>query len=123
MSKPPENGIHMTSVRDENYDLVGVTRYYLEGKEVTEDEYYAVFPRPTPGCPMSTNAWAHPLLSDALAVHPSQVAEANERNRRRGCSVTYREDDGRAIIPDRGERKKLLKIEQMHDRDGGYGDG
>lgn len=123
MSKPPENGIVLTDRRDENYDLVSVATFYLEGKEVTEAEYRRVFPEPTPGLPMSSMAWSRPQESDALAVHPSQVDEANERNRRRGCSVTYRRDDGRAIVPDRGERKKLLKIEGMHDRDGGYGDG
>lgn len=111
--KPPENGA--TIVGD-------VTKFYLEGKEVSEEDYRAAFPLSC-GVPMGTNAWNRPLLSDGLAVHPSQIDEANERNRRRGCSVTYDRTDGRAIIPDRGQRKKLLSIMKMHDRDGGYGDG
>lgn len=119
--KNPENGIVMRDVRDENYDLVTVTTYFLDGKEVTREEYEKVYPPPE-GVPMA-GGWSRPLLSDALAVHPSQVAEANARNARRGCSVTYDPKDGRAVIPDRAERRKLLKIEGMHDRDGGYGDG
>ncbi len=60
--------------------------------------------------------------SDGLAVHPDQVDLATERNRLHGVNVTYDREYGRAIIPDRHERKKLLKVERFHDNDGGYGD-
>lgn len=66
-----------------------------------------------------TTTW--PLVSEALAVHPKQVAEANARAKRHGISVTYQKD-GRCIIPDRGNRKKLLRLEGLHDNRGGYGD-
>lgn len=112
--KHPENGC--------TNDSTG-WHYYLDGKEVTEAEYEAVYPPAESVAGVMFGGWTKPLLSDALAVHPSQVKEAEERNARRGCSVTYRADDGRAIIPDRGERKRLLKIEGLHDRSGGYGDG
>lgn len=62
-----------------------------------------------------------PMKSDALAVHPSQIKQANERNRRNGVNVTYAKN-GQAIIPDRKERKKLLKLEGFRDNNGGYGD-
>lgn len=66
-----------------------------------------------PGC------W--PQLSMAMAVHPKQVQEANERNKRHGVNVTYRRD-GMAVIPDRKERKKLARLEGFRDNNGGYGD-
>lgn len=112
--KHPENGCV-------NYG--GVWTYYLEGKEVTEAEYEAVFPPPEPGPVSSKKGRAWPMLSDALACHPDQVDAMNERNARSGISVTYDRTDGRAIIPDRAERRKLLKREGLHDRNGGYGDG
>ena len=66
--------------------------------------------------------WARPQKSMALGCHPSQVEALNERNRKRGVSVTY-DRFGRAVIPDRNERRKLLEVEHMHDNEGGYGDG
>lgn len=60
--------------------------------------------------------------SDGLAVHPDQCELAEQRNKLHGCSVTYDREDGRAIIPDRAERKRLLRIEKFHDNDAGYSD-
>lgn len=67
----------------------------------------------------TTTCW--PMVSEALAVHPSQVATANARNKRHGVNVVY-DKNGAAHIPDRGERKRLLKLEGFHDNNGGYGD-
>ena len=63
-----------------------------------------------------------PLVSDALAVHPDQIEQATARNRRHGVNVTYEPASGRAVIPDRGERRRLLRLEGCHDNQGGYGD-
>lgn len=68
---------------------------------------------------LSTSGW--PIVSSALAVHPSQVAAANARNRRHGVNVTYR-PDGKAVLGDRAARRRLLRLEGMHDNHGGYGD-
>lgn len=57
-----------------------------------------------------------PMKSEALAVHPNQVAEANERNRKAGVSVTYEPGTGLAVIPSPHERRKLMKLEGVHDR-------
>lgn len=67
----------------------------------------------------SSRCW--PMTSKALAVHPSQVKQANARNRKHGVSVVY-DQTGTAHIPDRGERRRLLRLEGMHDHHGGYGD-
>ena len=67
----------------------------------------------------SPKCW--PMVSDALGVHVNQIEKANARNKRMGVNVVYNRK-GQAVIPDRGERKRLLKIEGFHDNNGGYGD-
>lgn len=69
-----------------------------------------------------------PLKSKALAVHRSQVAAANERNRKHGVAARY-EADGTCVLPDRGARRDVIKLEReflgksLGDMNGGYGDG
>jgi hypothetical protein len=108
-------------------------KYFVDGREVTEAQYDAAFPSKLEELleagdllPSDTRTgW--PLASDALAVHPDQVQEANERNRKAGVNVTYSDGKdghkkGQALLPSRHERRKLLRLEKAHDRDGGYGD-
>ena len=66
-----------------------------------------------------TTCW--PMVSEALAVHPRQVDQANERARRHGINVAY-DQKGNCHIPDRGNRKKILRLEGLRDNSGGYGD-
>jgi hypothetical protein len=106
------------------YDRLGNASYFIDGVEVAKETYDARFPdRPLATVATETRSCGSgwPMKSIALAVHPEQVAEANERNRKAGVNVTY-ESDGTAVIPDRGERRRLLRLEGMHDRQGGYGD-
>lgn len=60
------------------------------------------------------NGSGWPMVSEALAVHPKQVGDANARAKRHGINVTY---DGKGFchIPDRNERRKLLRLEALHD--------
>lgn len=67
----------------------------------------------TPGGTV-TQGW--PIYSDALGVHPDQVAEATERNKRHGISVSYT-PDGRAVLPDPANRRKLMRLERKVDKD------
>jgi putative FmdB family regulatory protein len=62
-----------------------------------------------------------PLLSDAMAVHPDQIAEATSANRRNGTNVGYT-PDGRAIFESRAQRKAHCQAYGYHDNSGGYGD-
>jgi hypothetical protein len=94
--------------------------FLLDGKEVTEEEYRRRYPLPEsrPGDIVGgtpTRGW--PIRSTALAVHPEQVDEANARNKQAGINVRYEPGTGVAIIPDRQERRKLLKEERVVDRD------
>lgn len=99
-------------------------RYYIDDKEVTEEEYRAAFPdKPlAENGQCSLRGWTKPLLSDALAVHPDQIPDVMERNRRAGLHVEYNAEDGRPILRSREQRRKLMKLDKCHDRDGGYGD-
>jgi hypothetical protein len=94
--------------------------YFLDGKEVTEAEYRARYPMPESragdivgGTPL--RGWP---MRDKLgfAVHPDQVDEANDRNREHGVNVVSDRATGDAIIPDRAERRRLLKLEGKIDR-------
>lgn len=96
--------------------------YFMEGKPITKAEYDAALSdKPTDVAPMLGNTpscW--PMKSDALAVHPSQIPEAMERNKKHNVHVEYDPKDGRAILADRGQRRDLCNIEGVHDRQGGY---
>lgn len=103
------------------------TKYYLGDAEVTKEEYDAAFPSKldellggnAPNLASNTpSCW--PKKSRAFAVHPKQVEEANKRNKRMGCNVRY-DKDGSAILPDRGARRDLLKVEGFHDNESFFG--
>jgi hypothetical protein len=110
------------------YHNNGTQTFEVEGREVSEDEYRArtgsnlqsLF---TGGPPMIGNTpscW--PMESEALAIHPSQIKEATERNKRNGITGVSYAPDGTAILADRGARRDLMRLEGLHDRNGGYGD-
>lgn len=90
--------------------------YLLDGQRVSADAFLAAFPDneilpgQVPGGP-SSSGW--PMTCDALAVHPKQVAEANARNERHGISTRYLKN-GRAVIPDAGDYKRLRRLEKVH---------
>jgi hypothetical protein len=100
-------------------------RYFVNDIEVTEEAYRAANP-PKPleagdeVLSQSTSAWDD-FRSEALAVHPSQVKEANERSKRHNLGVKY-DAKGFARIPDRASRKRLMRLEGVHDNHAGYGD-
>lgn len=115
-------------------------RYFLDGKPVTKAAYDRAFPskldellavpeelRSGGAVGQATTTW--PMVSEALAVQPSQVAEANARNKKHGVAARY-DAEGFCHIPTRAERAKLIRLERTHggmpglcDNRGGYGDG
>lgn len=100
---------------------VGHIQYMIGDSIVSRDEWVKaggdVKIGKTPPRPLNWRGkW--PLKSAALAVHPDQVAEANERNRQHGVNVEYHPNTGKAIIPDAAAYKRLRKLEGVHDRDG-----
>lgn len=59
--------------------------------------------------------WTRELVSEALAVNPRDVERANARAKRHGINVTY-DRKGFVHIPNRNERRKLLKLEGLRDK-------
>lgn len=99
----------------------GTKRFYINDKEVTEEEWHARFPSKIDDLlagyfPQVQSPEGWPKRSLALAVHKDQVAEANDRNKKHGIGTRY-DTDGTAVIPDNGDRRKLLKLEGFVDKD------
>lgn len=97
-------------------------RCYIGDKEVSREEFDKAFPPKPLGEPLAAHlpgCW--PMPSDALAVHPSRIEEAMEDAKKKGVPTTF-DAEGRAILTDRGHRKKYLKAYGYHDNHGGYGD-
>ena len=96
--------------------------YILDGKEVAQAEFDAAFEKKELGVPDGHRSNCWPMRgSDALAVHPLDVAEAHADARKKGVATDF-DKMGRPIFTDRGHRKKFLKAYGYRDRDGGYGD-
>lgn len=66
--------------------------------------------------------WNNPILSDAAAIHPSQIAEFKELGRRHGCGDVNYHPDGRPELKSREQRRRYLKFRNLRDNNGGYGD-
>lgn len=106
----------------------GTQTFEIEGKEVSEEEYRrktvsnlkSLWEGGPPLIGHTPSCW--PMTSTALGVHPSQVKEAMERNKAHGITGVSYDEDGDAILSDRGARRDLMRLEGFHDRNGGYGD-
>jgi hypothetical protein len=99
-------------------------KYLVNGREVSREEFTAgskLGEVLAGNVPSSPHAAGWPILSDALGVHPSQIAEAMAANRKAGVPTEYTKD-GRAVVTDPGHRKRLARSLGIHDRNGGYGD-
>lgn len=100
-------------------------RYYVDGKEVTEDVYEAHLPNKpaSKAGECSLSGWSQPILSDALAVHPDQIQEARDKAIRLEVPTDFT-PDGRPILTSREHRRRYMqRVEGCHDKSGGYGDG
>jgi len=67
----------------------------------------------------SRSGW--PLASEAMAVHPDQIPEAREHDRRHGVPTDY-DRLGRPIFTSREHRKRYARSYGWRDYDGGDGD-
>lgn len=106
-----------------------VPHYFLDGKPVSKAEYDRAFPSKIkevlesgqvadghrPGC------W--PMVSDALAVHPTQIGEAHDRARRAGVPTEFT-GQGQPIFTSQVHRRDYArKVEgRVVDRNACYGD-
>lgn len=103
-------------------------KFFVNDVEVTEEEYKAAtpsklnellgeecLPAQHPG------AWGG-MRSEAMAVHPEQIPEVLARNKKHGLGNIEYDRAGRPILKDRGMRRDLMRLEGVHDKNGGYGD-
>lgn len=99
------------------------TRYLLNGKEVTKAEFDRAFPdkKMAANGECSLLGWHKPIASEAMAVHPEQIGEVMERNKKHGVHIEYL-PDGCPKLTSREQRRQLMRIEGYHDNNGGFGD-
>lgn len=62
--------------------------YFLDGREVSEEEFREEFPDQPIGTGQSLTSF-RPLHSEALAVHPSQIQEAAGDAMRKGVPTEF----------------------------------
>ena len=106
------------------YGPGGRKRFFVDGDEVSPEEYAAtvhpwkikdLLAKGAVVGGLQPSGW--PMRSEACAVGLHQIDQAEARNKRAGVNVTYCRKTGQAIIPDSGERKRLLKLEGFFDKD------
>jgi hypothetical protein len=95
--------------------------YWIDGEQVTKEAFDQAFPYSPEGSGNFGLSNVRPKLSDALGVHPRQVAEAIADSIKKGVPTEFA-PDGRAIIRSRAHQKAYLKAYGFYNRDGGYGD-
>lgn len=83
-------------------------RYFLDDREVSREEYQAASTPKEIGCPMGGQPYVKPILSEALAVHPSQIEKARERDIKAGVPTEYTKE-GQPIITSHQHQKALVK--------------
>ena len=100
-----------------------VEAYFVDGTEVTEEEYNDLLPGSQPGAMDEVgvamlgakNCGAWPVLSDAFGVHPSQVEAAEAACRAQGVPCEYtRDGTGRAIFTSQQHMRDVLRNNGMH---------
>lgn len=100
----------------------GPPRFFIDNKPVTKEEFDKAFPPAKDHGPTAQGLirWKE-IHSEALAVHPLDIAEAEADARAKGVPTSF-DADGRPVLTSRRHRKEYLKAYGFHDRSGGYGD-
>lgn len=97
------------------------TRYLIDGYEVTKASFDRQFPDQPMGDGSALLGLSKPHPSDALSVHPRQVAEAVADAKAKGVPTEFL-PDGRPLMRSRAHQKEYIKAYGFHNNDGGYGD-
>ena len=100
--------------------------YYLNGKEVTAEEFRASGGKSDwlKAPPMIANTYSEhdPLLSDGCGVMKAQVTECRDSIKLHGIQGAQVHNDGKIRFTSRAARRDFLKMRGLHDNDGGYSD-
>lgn len=94
--------------------------YSLDGREVSEEEFFAALPQFQCGSAEALVGWK-PLHSGALCVNPRYIDVARRDAERRKVPTDF-DKEGNPVFRTRQHRKEYLRAYGYHDRQGGYGD-
>lgn len=89
---------------------------------MTKQAFDEAFPPKPIGVPAVEATWVKPIESEAMACTVRQIPAMMERNAKHGLRVDYNPQTGAPILTSRAERRRLMRIEGLIDRQGGYGD-
>ncbi len=101
--------------------------YWIDGEQVSRRQFFKAFPAAKPvKMPKDKHrrtevAQFKPILSNALAVHPSRVKEAILDAEKKGVPTSFMKD-GRPVMRTRQHYNAYLKAYRFFNRDAGYGD-
>lgn len=90
-----------------------VPEYQLDGKVVSKEEFDRAFP-PKKAGEFGTMNYKRPLFSDALGVHPEQIPEAMEHDKKSGVVGVEYLPDGRAVFTSEAQMRKAMKAVKIH---------
>lgn len=91
--------------------------YFVDGKEVAQEEYEAAFPD-KPITPFGIEAnWRQPVDSFAAGCHPKRAKEFEAYMAKQGVPTDFTTNRGRPIFTSRAHQLKALKALQMHNQD------
>ncbi|MEW6439250.1 MAG: hypothetical protein AB1508_19030 [Pseudomonadota bacterium] len=62
-----------------------------------------------------------PMVSAFAGIHPDQIEQFREFDRRHGVPTDYT-PDGDVVFESRSHRKRYCELHGLYDRNGGYGD-
>jgi hypothetical protein len=98
-------------------------QYFVDGKKVSRRRFKQVFPdKPLAGgAPGGHLPGCWPMVSEAMAVHPRQIPEAEASARAKGVPTSF-DGEGRPVFNDPGHRKAYCRAYGVHANNGGYGD-
>lgn len=100
----------------------GKDAYFIDGKRVSRKRFFAVGEAAVAGAPGGHRPSCWPQKMDALGCHPDDAAAHNESVRKAGITGVFYDSEGFAVCADRNARRRLLRHEGAHDKDGGYSD-
>lgn len=89
-------------------DSRGNKTFYLDGVEVSEEEFRAAFPDKPIGAG-AIRVWNQPIHSEALGVHPDQIPEAMDEDKKLGVGGVEYDHHGRPIFTSSKQFRKYAK--------------
>jgi hypothetical protein len=98
-------------------DKQGVHHYFLSGQEVSKERYEEYYPALVGSGLPRLGGWSRPMEMDSLAVHPEDIPEQMEKDRRHGLLIDYT-SEGLPIIHSESQKRQYMRSRNplLHDR-------